>query len=67
MERKGAAAVREGSCILQTHDARLGTRAVTVEELVPQLEPQAREERMSAIERGLYEIFIQYESRTAEA
>ena len=53
------------SCILQTHDARLGARTVTVEESVPRLDPQEYGEKLRAIEGGLYDIFIQYEDRTA--
>lgn len=55
----------EKACIVQTHDAKLGARTVTVEGSIPQLEPQERDERMAAVERGLYDIFIQYEDKTA--
>lgn len=53
------------SCILQTHDTQLGARTVTVEESVPRLEPQEYGEKLRAIEGGLYDIFIQYENKTA--
>lgn len=55
----------EKSCILQTHDAKLGARTVTVEESVPRLDPQEYDEKLRAIEGGLYDIFIQYEDKTA--
>ena len=57
----------EISCILQTHDARLGARTVTVEELIPQLDSQEYNEKLRTIEGGLYDIFIQYEDKTAGA
>lgn len=67
MERKGAAAMEKLSCTLQTHTAQLGARTVTVEGSAPKLEPQEYAERMDAIARGLYDIFIQYEDKTAGA
>ena len=51
--------------MLQTNDAKLGTRTVTVEELIPQLDPQEYDEKLRAIGGGLYDIFIQYEDKTA--
>lgn len=55
----------EQSRILQTYETRLGARTVTVEEWVPRLEPQEYDEKLRAIEGGLYDIFIQYEDKTA--
>ena len=66
-ERKGAAALADKSCIMQTHSAPLGARTVTVEERVPQLAPQEYAERLRDIEYDLYDIFIQYEDKSAGA
>lgn len=62
---KGAAEIE--SCITQTHTTQLGARTVSVEGAIPQLDTQEYGERMRAIEGRLYDIFIQYEDKTAGA